>query len=164
MLPRMTAPSGAAIALGLGLAGLTGCVSQSTYELARTETQNAQLRYQQEAQRTQALMEQVKQMKLQIEELETKLQNAEEASDRATRDYKQVRDELVAMKISQEKEQQRAKTRLKQTMKQLDQERAILGAQQDLSTKYENASPETKERVKELLRQLDELLPQSAPR
>jgi monoamine oxidase len=148
----------------LGLAGLVGCVSQNTYELARMDAENARLRYQQETQRTQALTEQVKQMKLQIEELETKARIAGETADRATRDYKQVRDELLAMKISQEQEQHRIKTKLKQNLKQLDQERALLELDQDLSKKYENASPETKQRVRELLQQIDGLLQQAAPR
>jgi hypothetical protein len=148
----------------LGLTGLVGCVSQNTYDLARMDAENARLRYQQETQRTQALTEQIKQMKLQIEDLETKSRIAGETADRATRDYKQVRDELLAMKISQEQEQHRIKTKLKQNLKQLDQERALLELDQDLGKKYENAAPETKQRVRELLQQIDGLLQQTAPR
>jgi hypothetical protein len=154
----------AGIGFVLGLTGLVGCVSQNTYDLARMDAENARLRYQQETQRTQALTEQIKQMKLQIEDLETKSRIAGETADRATRDYKQVRDELLAMKISQEQEQHRIKTKLKQNLKQLDQERALLELDQDLGKKYENAAPETKQRVRELLQQIDGLLQQTAPR
>ncbi len=162
MSPGTKVFAGAGIVLGL--ASVVGCVSQNSYELARMDAENATLRYQQEAQRTQVLAEQVKQMKVQIEDLETKRRTASETADRATREYKQVRDELLAMKIRQEQEQHRIKTRLKQNLKQLDQERTLLEAEQDLSTKYEGAAPETKERVKELLQQIDGLLHQTAPR
>lgn len=162
MSPRTTTLVSAGLALGL--AGVVGCVSQSTYELARMDAENTKLRYQQEVQRAQALTEQVKQMKLQIEDLENKQRTASETADRATREYKQVRDELLAMKIRQEQEQHRIKTRLKQSLKQLDQERLLLEAEQDLGLKYEGATPETKERVKELLQQIDGLLHQTAPR
>lgn len=162
MSPRTKVFVGAGIALGL--ASAVGCVSQNTFELARMDAENAKLRYQQEAQRTQALTEQVKQMRFQIEDLEIKLRNASETADRASREYKQIRDELLAMKIRQEQEQHRIKTRLRQSLKQLDQERALLESEQDLSAKYDGATPETKERVKELLQQIDGLLHQTAPR
>lgn len=162
MSPRTKAFVGAGIVLGL--ASVVSCVSQTSYELARMDAENAQLRYQQEAQRAQALAEQVKQMKFQIEDLETKQRTASEIADRATREYKQVRDELLAMKIRQEQEQHRIKARLRQNLKQLNQERTLLETEQDLSTKYEGATPETKERVKELLQQIDGLLHQTAPR
>lgn len=162
MLPGIKLFVGTGIALGLAV--LVGCVSQNTYDLARMDAENAKLRYQQEAQRTQALTEQIRQMKIQIDDLETKSRAAGETADRATREYKQVRDELLAMKISQEQEQHRIKTKLKQNLKQLDQERTLLELEQDLGKKYENATPETKQRVKELLQQIDGLLQQTTPR
>ncbi len=149
-----------ALATGLlsGLSGLLSCVSQSTYEVALRDVENARLRYQQETQRNQALTDQIKQMKVQVEDLESKLRIASETTDRATREYKQVREELLALKMQQDQERQQARSRLRQSQRQLEQERAVLETESDLHSRYQAASEETKERVRALLEEIQSLL------
>jgi len=71
--------------LGWMLAGVsTGCVSSSTYELAKSNATTA------------------KQMKLQIEALEATLRDTREKLERTDQDWREARDELLRVKIERE--------------------------------------------------------------
>lgn len=129
------------LAVGLLMAGAvaaqSGCVSSSSYELARSHAENAKLLYQNEQRRAQELAATNKQLKQQIEDLETKLRTTREQLARTEQEWKEARDELLKLKIEREQQQPRR-------------------------SREPADSPEAKRRLKDLLRQLEALLePQS---
>ncbi|MGH7251520.1 MAG: hypothetical protein ACREIK_06650, partial [Nitrospiraceae bacterium] len=91
------------VVFGMMVAGVSmGCVSSNTYELAKSNAENAKLLYQNEQRRSQELAGTAKQMKLQIEGLEATLRDTREKLERTDRDWRETRDELLKLKIEQE--------------------------------------------------------------
>jgi len=146
--------------LGIVIGGATGCVSYSTYELAKRDAEHTRLLYQNETRRAAELAEQNKKLRLQVEDMEAKVRNATETADRASREYKAVRDELLALKMQSEEERHLAKDRLKHAQKQLDKERAVLEAEAELQAKSPAVSEQTRDRVRQLLQEVQSLLQQ----
>jgi hypothetical protein len=146
--------------LGIVLGGATGCVSYSSYEMARRDAENTRLLYQNETRRAVELAEQNKKMKLQIEDMEARVRNATETADRASKEYKIVRDELLAIKMQSEQERHQAKDRLKRATRQLEKERAVLETEAELQARSPAVSEQTRERVRALLQEVQTLLEQ----
>lgn len=125
---------------------LPGCVSNSTYELAKRDAENARLLYQNEQHRTQELATANKQIKAQVEALQVALEDAQKKFERVDRDWRETRDELLKLKI--EREQQQAKSRGRRGEGEL----AGPGLSAD--------SEETRRRIKELVQRLQAVLNQ----
>jgi|CXWL01.1.fsa_nt_gi septal ring factor EnvC (AmiA/AmiB activator) len=125
----------------------TGCVSQTSYELARKDADMATLRYQQEQERTQGLTATNKKMRQYVDELETSLRDTKERLARADKDWKDTRDELLKLKITQEQGQKRSKGR------------DIMTPPPGPETSGRSVEPDTtKRQIKELLEQLQQLV------
>jgi septal ring factor EnvC (AmiA/AmiB activator) len=131
---------------------LTGCVSSSTYELAKRDAEKAMLLYQNEQHRTQELATANKQLKQQVEALQVTLKDTQEKFERADRDWRETRDELLKLKIERE---QQARGRARRG----EAERAVLGLPEP-APKSAFESEETKRRLKELMQQLQSVLNQ----
>jgi uncharacterized protein YlxW (UPF0749 family) len=121
-------------------------VSNSTYELAKRDAENAKLLYQNEQHRTQELVTANKQIKAQVEALQVALEDAQKKFERVDRDWRETRDELMKLKI--EREQQLARSRGRRGEGEL----AVPGPSAD--------SEETKRRIKELVQRLQAVLNQ----
>ena len=126
---------------------LPGCVSHSTYELAKRDAENARLLYQNEQHRTQDLTAANKQSKVQVEALQAALKEAQDKFERADRDWRETRDELLKLKI--EREQQQARSRGRRGDADLSAEHA---------PKTSPDSEETRRRIKELVQRLQAVL------
>jgi len=125
--------------LGWMLAGVsTGCVSSSTYELAKSNATTA------------------KQMKLQIEALEATLRDTREKLERTDRDWRETRDELLRVKI--EREQQRRKIRVGDFLTRPEMEKPTLDVESEALVKPQPKSEDAKRRLKELMQQLQTVL------
>jgi hypothetical protein len=85
---------------------LGGCVSQSSYELARKDAENMKLLLQTERQRTQQLAAENKQMQAQIPELESALRSLQGKLVEMQQAYRAARDEMLGYKIQREREYQ----------------------------------------------------------
>jgi hypothetical protein len=134
----------------------TGCVSSSTYELAKSNAENAKLLYQNEQRRSQELVASAKQMKLQVEALEATLRDTREKLERTDRDWRETRDELLRFKI--DREQQRRKIRVGDFLTRPELEKATLGVESEARFKPQAESEDAKRRLKELLQQLHTVL------
>lgn len=147
------------MSLLLGLAtALSGCVSSAKYELARKDAEHARMLYQRESDRTGQLTEQVKQMKQRLEELDAKLQEAQEEARRAGREYKDVRDELLRLKIAQEQSRHQAKERLKHVQRLLEKEKAMIETEAGLTNEPGPVSEQSHQRIRRLLEEMRGLL------
>jgi hypothetical protein len=143
--------------LGLLVLGVsTGCVSTNTYELAKSNAENAKLLYQNEQRRSQELVASAKQMKLQVEALEATLRDTREKLERTDRDWRETRDELLRFKI--DREQQRRKIRVGDFLTRPELEKAKLGGESEARFKPQAESEDAKRRLKELLQQLQTVL------
>ena len=143
--------------LGLMALGVsTGCVSTNTYELAKSNAENAKLLYQNEQRRSQELVASAKQMKLQIEALEATLRDTREKLERTDRDWRETRDELLRVKI--EREQQRRKIRVGDLLTRPEMEKATLDVESEARVKPQPESQDAKRRLKELMQQLQTVI------
>ena len=145
--------------LGMKVAGVSmGCVSSSTYELAKSNAENAKLLYQNEQRRSQELAGTAKQMKLQIEGLEATLRDTREKLERTDRDWRETRDELLRVKI--EREQQRRKIRVGDFLTRPEMEKPTLDVEPEARIKHQAESEDAKRLLKELMQQLQTVLQQ----
>jgi len=145
------------VVLGMMVAGVSmGCVSSSTYELAKSNAENAKLLYQNEQRRSQELVASAKQMKQQIESLEAILREAREKLERTDRDWRETRDELLKLKI--EREQQRRKIRVGDFLTRPEMEKPPLDVESEARVKPQAESEDAKRRLKELMQQLQTVL------
>ncbi|WP_447972708.1 hypothetical protein [Nitrospira sp. Kam-Ns4a] len=143
--------------------GQTGCVSSSTYELARKDAENARLLYQNETRRAQELAATVVQLTAQIERTQAELKKAQEQIARTEQEFQATRDELLRLKIDWEQHQHALRKQLKVAQAHLQREQAVLDAEADLRSKTEGQSEETRRRVKALVVQIQTLLGQLEP-
>lgn len=141
----------------LVLAASTGCVSSSTYALAKSNAENAKLLYQNEQRRSQELTANVKQMNLQIEGLEATLRETREKLERTDREWRETRDELLKLKIEQE-QRRKGRQRLVETQPMLEAEKAAIAAEVETRFKQQAESEDAKRRLKELMQQLQAVL------
>ena len=143
--------------LGLMALGVsTGCVSSNTYELAKSNAENAKLLYQNEQRRSQELVASAKQMKLQIEALEATLRDTREKLERTDRDWRETRDELLRFKI--DREQQRRKIRVGDFLTRPEIEKPTLDVESEARVKPQTESEDAKRRLKELMQQLQTVI------
>ena len=126
----------------------SGCVSNRTFEEAQ---QRSYTQHQQDQQHLLELNVANKKLKQRIEELETALQSTRDQLGRTEREWKEVRDELLKLKI--EKEQQQPGRR----RDRVAQEKS--GDGQDDQIKQLRLD-EARRRAKELLQQLQGMMEQ----
>jgi len=147
-------------ALGvLALAASTGCVSNSTYQLAKSNAENAKLLYLNEQRRAQELSATVKQQKLEMESLEATLRETREKLGRTDREWRETRDELLKLKIEQE-QRHKGRQRLVEAQPTLEAEKAAVAAEVEARFKQQAESEDAKRRLKELMQQLQSVLQQ----
>ena len=146
--------------LGMVSGAHAGCVFGSSYELAKKDAENAKLLYEGELRRSQDLAAANKRMKLQIEDLETGFRTAREKADRIEKEYREVRDDQLKLKIEKEQQRHKIKQQLKETQSQLEREKAFLDTEAELRLKTQGQSEETRARAKELIQQLQALMEQ----
>ncbi|MEK6526469.1 MAG: hypothetical protein AABZ22_06315 [Nitrospirota bacterium] len=145
--------------LGWMVAGVsTGCVSSSTYELAKSNAENAKLLYQNEQRRSQELAATAKQMKLQLETLEATLRDTREKLERTDRDWREARDELLRVKIEREQQRRKGRERVVETLSRIEAEKPASAPDPEALLKQQGQSDETKRRLKELMQQLQTAL------
>lgn len=138
----------AAIVISSVLASLqTGCVASSTYEQAQ---EKAYVQHQQDQRQILDLSVGNKRLKERVEELESSLQSAREQLTRTEQERKEIRDEILRLKIEKEQQPGRRKDRLSGERAPSD----ILDENARLRDRIEDA----KRRVKELFQQLQHLL------
>lgn len=146
------------VVLGLLVAGASmGCVSSSTYELAKSNAENAKLLYQNEQRRAQELSGTVKQLKQQLESLEATLRDTRDKLERTDREWRETRDELLKLKIDQE-QRRKGRQRLVETQPGLEAEKAAVAAELEARLKQQTESEDAKRRLKELMQQLQTVL------
>lgn len=146
--------------LGMVSWAQAGCVFSSSYELAKKDTENAKLLYEGELRRSQDLAAANKRMKLQIEDLETGFRTAREKADRIEKEYREVRDDQLKLKIEKEQQRPRIKQHLKETQSHFEREKALLDTEAELRLKTQGQPEETRARAKELIQQLQALMEQ----
>ena len=147
-------------ALGvLALAASTGCVSSSTYQLAKSNAENAKLLYLNEQRRAQELSSTVKQQKLEMESLEATLRDTREKLERTDREWRETRDELLKLKIDQE-QRRKGRQRPGETQAGLEAEKTAVAAELETRLKQQAESEDAKRRLKELVQQLQSVLQQ----
>lgn len=147
---------------GLVAATQTACVSSSTYELAKSNAENAKLLYQNEQRRSQELVATNKRMKQQIEDLESNLRISREQLERKDKEWREARDELLKMKIDKEQQRHKSRERLSEASSRPEViEKAGPATDFDSRSKSQAQSEDAKRRVKELLEQLQGLLEQN---
>ncbi len=150
-----------AVLLGASMA-LTGCVSSTTYELAKRDAQNATLLLQHEQRRIQDLTAEHKRMTQRIEQLQADLQKTQQELTVRDQAWRETRDELLQLKIDQEKTQHQIKRRLKEAKAHLQQEQAALETALALQAQTQGQSEDTKRRIQELIQEIQNLLDRMA--
>ncbi|MGH7207991.1 MAG: hypothetical protein ACREIL_01260, partial [Nitrospiraceae bacterium] len=115
------------------------------------------LLYQNEQRRSQELSATATQMKLQIEGLEATLRDTREKLERADRDWRETRDELLKLKIEQE-QRRKGRQRLVETQPLLEAEKAAVATELEARFKQKAESEDAKRRLKELMQQLQTVL------
>jgi hypothetical protein len=126
----------------------SGCVSNRTFEESQ---QRSYTQHQQDQQHILELNIANKKLKQRIEELETALQSTRDQLGRTEREWKEVRDELLKMKIDKEQQQPgRRRDRVAQEKSGEGQDDQIKQLRLD----------EARRRAKELLQQLQGMMEQ----
>jgi len=126
----------------------SGCVSNRTFEESQ---QRSYTQHQQDQQHLLELNIANKKLKQRIEELETALQSTRDQLGRTEREWKEVRDELLKMKIDKEQQQPgRRRDRVAQEKSGEGQDDQIKQLRLD----------EARRRAKELLQQLQGMMEQ----
>ncbi|HZS11389.1 MAG TPA: hypothetical protein VFA38_04005 [Nitrospirales bacterium] len=140
--------------LGMLLAILTACAGRDDAAVHRTVAAQAQG---QAAQKTADLSVVNAQMKIQIEELTAQLKAAREQIARTEQERKEMRDELLRMKIAQE-DAQRARDRERKMPPAETARRETEPAAPPPQAGSAQADPELKRRIRDLIRELEDLL------
>ncbi len=136
-----------------------GCVSSSTYELARSNAENAKLLYQSEQRRANELAASAKKMKQHIEELEASLQESRDKLTRTDRDWRETRDELLRLKIEREQARRKGGERAPEFVVHAETEKPAPALEPEPpQPKAGPQSDDPKRRLKELLQQLQSAL------
>jgi len=138
----------AALSMTIAVTALwSGCVSNRTFEESQ---QKSYTQHQQDQQHILELNVANKKLKQRVEELDTALQSTREQLGRTEREWKEVRDELLKLKI--EKEQQPGKRR-----DRMAQEKSGDGPDDQIK---QLRLDEARRRAKELLQQLQGMMEQ----
>ena len=127
----------------------TGCVVGSTYEQAQ---QKAYAQHQEDQRHIVELGVANRRLKGRIEELESFLQSAREQLARIEQERKDIRDELLRLKIDKEQQPGRRQDRLRGDRSPADI--------RDENARLRDRLEDTKRRVKELFQQLQQMLEQ----
>jgi predicted RNase H-like nuclease (RuvC/YqgF family) len=127
----------------------TGCVVGSTHEQAQ---QKAYAQHQEDQRQIVELGVANRRLKGRIEELESSLQSAHEQLARIEQERKDIRDEVLRLKIDKEQQPGRRQDRLRG-----DRSPADMG---DENARLRDRLGDTKRRVKELFQQLQQMLEQ----
>ena len=127
----------------------TGCVTGSTYEQAQ---QKAYVQHQQDQRQILDLSVANKRLKERVEELESFLQSAREQLTRTEQERKEMRDEMLRLKIEKEQQPGRRQDRL-------SGERAPSDIR-DENARLRDRIEDAKRRLKELFQQLQHMLEQ----
>lgn len=149
--------------LGVMISGASfGCVSLSSYELVKSNAENAKLLYHNEQRRSQELVASSKLMKLRVEELEATLREARTQLEHTDKESRETRDELLKYKI--EREQARRKFRPGDILPRLEAERIAGELEPEVRFKAQPQpqaqTEDTRRRLKELMQQLQTVLQQ----
>ena len=97
-------------------------------------------------------------MMLQIEGLEATLRETREKLERADRDWRETRDELLRVKIEREQQRRKGRQRLVETQPLLEAEKAAVASELEARFKQQAESEDAKRRLKELMQQLQTVL------
>ncbi len=155
---RVTPLTAAVLGCSL-LAGPSGCVSSSTYELAKSNAENAKLLYQNEQRRANELAAGTKKLKERIEELEASLHESREKLARADRDWRETRDELLRLKIEREQARRKGGERSPEFVIHSDAEKSSSGIEPEgAGPKGDPQARDARRRLRELLQQLQSAL------
>jgi len=137
----------AAILIGCVLTALqTGCVVGSTHEQAQ---QKAYAQHQEDQRQIVELGVANRRLKGRVEELESSLKSAREQLTRIEQERKDIRDELLRLKIDKEQQPGRRQDRLRS-----DRSPADMG---DENARLRDRLEDTKRRVKKLFQQLQQM-------
>ncbi|WP_447987341.1 hypothetical protein [Nitrospira sp. Nam74] len=128
----------------------TGCVASSTYEQAQ---QKAYVQHQQDQRQILDVSAANKRLKERVEELESLLQSVREQLTRTEQERKEIRDEVLRLKIEKEQQPGRRQHRLSSAGSPSDIE--------DENARLRDRIEDAKRRVKELFQQLQHMLEQS---
>jgi hypothetical protein len=140
----------AAIVISSVLASLqTGCVAGSTYEQAQKK---AYVQHQQDQRQILDLSVGNRRLKERVEELESSLQSTREQLMRTEQERKEMRDEMLRLKIEKEQQPGRRQDRLSGERSPSDI--------QDENARLRDRLEDAKRRVKELFQQLQHMLEQ----
>jgi predicted nucleic acid-binding Zn-ribbon protein len=140
----------AAIVISSVLASLqTGCVASSTYEQAQ---EKAYAQHQQDQRQLVDLSVGNKRLKERVEALESSLESTREQLIRTEQERKEMRDELLRLKIEKEQQPGRRQQRLSSERSPSDI--------QDENARLRDRLEDAKRRVKELFQQLQHMLEQ----
>ncbi len=140
----------AAIVISGVLASLqTGCVASSTYEQAQGKTY---VQHQQDQRQILDLSVGNRRLKERVEELGSSLQSAREQLTRTEQERKEIRDEMLRLKIEKEQQPGRRQDRLSGERSPSDI--------QDENARLRGRIEDAKRRVKELFQQLQHMLEQ----
>jgi septal ring factor EnvC (AmiA/AmiB activator) len=142
------------VVVGAILAALTACAGRDDAAIQRTVTAQAQG---QAEHKTADLSVLNAQLKIQIEELTGQLKAAREQIARTEQERKEMRDELLRMKIAQE-ETQRARERERKIPPVDTARRDTERAAPPPHTGATPADPELKRRLRDLVHELEDLL------
>jgi hypothetical protein len=138
----------AALSLTIAVTAMwSGCVSNQTFEQAQ---QKSYTQHQQDQQHLLELNVANRKLKQRIEELETALQSTRDQLGRTEKEWKEVRDELLKLKIEKEQQPGRRRDRVAQEK---------LGDGPDDQIKQLRLD-EARRRAKELLQQLQGMMEQ----
>lgn len=147
--------------MGLGIlaAIVAGCVSSGTFELAKSNAENARLLYENEQRRSQELLAANKRLKLQVEELQTRLQSTRDQLQQKDKDWRETRDELLRLKIEREQQRARSRERPVEPLSRYEAETPALEPKAESPRRPALAAQEEARRqVRELMQQLEALL------
>lgn len=146
-----------AAVLGCSLiAASAGCVSSSTYELAKSHADNAKLLYQNEQRRSQELLANEKRLKQHVEELQASLHDARDKLTRTDKDWRETRDELLRLKIEREQLRQRSRDRTPDLTLHPETDKPALDP--ETLSRAQGQPEESKRHLKALLQQLQSAL------
>lgn len=153
------------VLLGLTLTGLflvshTGCVSSSTYQIAKKEAEVAQRELKKEQERIAAVEKVQAERKKQMDEWIVKLGGVVDRMDVISRTFGDLRTEVTRMRITRELE--RGKTSGISFV--LEGEPPVSQPREEMQPRASAPSSDSKQRLKELLHTLQGLLEQSEPR
>lgn len=140
---------GGVLLSGVAASLQTACVAGSTYEQAQ---QKAYLQHQQDQRQILDVSVANRRLKERVEELESSLQSTREQLTRTEQERKEMRDEMLRLKIEKEQHPGRRQDRLGGERPPSDL--------QDENARLRDRVEDAKRRVKELFQQLEHMLEQ----